>query len=83
MQAVSASASDANLLANTIAYHVVPGNFSGTVPTYPNTTLGRTLLVDGNFVQLEGGNKAQVVAWATRADGRIHVLNQRYGNYHI
>ncbi|TCD65884.1 hypothetical protein EIP91_002044 [Steccherinum ochraceum] len=75
LQAISLT--DNNTLADTLAYHVVPGNFSSSVPTYPNTTLGRTLLTDGNFVQLEGGNKAQVVAWATRADKKIHVLNQK------
>jgi len=72
---------DAQTLADVLAYHVVPGNFTQAVPTYPNTTLGRTLLTDGNLVQLEGGNKAQVVAWATRADGRIHVLNQRNDSF--
>jgi len=72
---------DAQTLADVLAYHVIPGNFTQTVPTYPNTTLGRTLLVDGNVVQLEGGNKAQVVAWATRSDGRIHVLNQKNDSF--
>ncbi|KAJ2995836.1 hypothetical protein NUW54_g7316 [Trametes sanguinea] len=52
------------------------GNFSGTSTTYPNTTLGRTLLSDPTYVQLEG-NKSQVVAWAIRADQKVHVLNQR------
>ena len=70
--------SDPNTLADVFAYHVVPGNFSGTVPTYPNVTLGRTLLADPTFVALEGGNKPQVLAWATRADSKVHVLNQRY-----
>ncbi|THH26849.1 hypothetical protein EUX98_g7337 [Antrodiella citrinella] len=69
--------SDPNTLADVLAYHVVPGNFTDNVPTYPNVTLGRTLLTDGNLVQLEGGNKAQVLAWATRADGHVHILNQR------
>ena len=59
-----------------VAYHVVQGNFSGTSTTYPNTTLGRTLLSDPTYVQLEG-NKSQVVAWAIRADQKVHVLNQR------
>ncbi|KAI9062255.1 FAS1 domain-containing protein [Trametes sanguinea] len=68
--------SDVNLLADVVAYHVVQGNFSGTSTTYPNTTLGRTLLSDPTYVQLEG-NKSQVVAWAIRADQKVHVLNQR------
>ncbi|KAH8101625.1 FAS1 domain-containing protein [Cristinia sonorae] len=68
--------SDANALASVFSYHVVPGSFNGTAPKYPNTTLARTLLVNGNYVQLEG-NKPQVVAWSTRADGKVHILNQR------
>lgn len=72
------SNTSADQLADTLAYHIVPGNFSqGTFPTYPNVTLGRTLMNDSSLVHLEGGNKPQVVAWATRADGKIHVLNQR------
>lgn len=76
--ATSNVTSDPNTFADVLAYHVVPGNFTDNVPTYPNITLGRTLLTDGNLVQLEGGNKAQVLAWATRADGHVHILNQRY-----
>ncbi|CAL1697248.1 unnamed protein product [Somion occarium] len=68
---------DAGLLTDTIGYHIVPGNFSSSIPTYPNITIGRTLLTDPRFVRLEGGNKAQVAAWAEREDGRTHVLNQR------
>lgn len=68
--------SNADLLADVVAYHVVQGNFTNITTTYPNTTLGRTLLSDPTYVQLEG-NKSQVVAWATRADGKVHVLNQR------
>lgn len=61
---------------NLLSYHVVSGNFSGQSTTYPNTTVGRTFLNDTTYVKLEG-NKSQVVAWATRSDGRVHVLNQR------
>lgn len=64
-------------MADLIAYHMVSGNFSGVTTHYPNVTLGRTLLADPKVVQLEGG-KQQVVAWATRADGKVHVLNQLY-----
>ncbi|KAI0762310.1 FAS1 domain-containing protein [Fomes fomentarius] len=67
--------SDNDALADLIAYHMVSGNFSGVTTHYPNVTLGRTLLADPKVVQLEGG-KHQVVAWATRADGKVHVLNQ-------
>ncbi|KAI0668736.1 FAS1 domain-containing protein [Trametes maxima] len=68
--------SDNDLLADVVAYHVAQGNFSGDSPAYPNTTLGRTLLHDPKYVQLEG-NRSQVLAWAVRADGKVHVLNQR------
>ncbi|KAI0369994.1 FAS1 domain-containing protein [Pilatotrama ljubarskyi] len=68
--------SNNDLLADVVAYHIVQGNFTGVSTTYTNTTLGRTLLNDPNFVQLEG-NKSQVVAWAIRDDGKVHVLNQR------
>ncbi|KAI8983181.1 FAS1 domain-containing protein [Trametes punicea] len=68
--------SNADLLADVVAYHVVQGNFTGTSTHYPNTTLGRTLLSDPTYVQLEG-NKSQVVAWAIREDNKTHVLNQR------
>ncbi|KAI0353194.1 hypothetical protein OH77DRAFT_637206 [Trametes cingulata] len=68
--------SNADLLADVVAYHVVQGNFTGTSTTYTNTTVGRTLLSDPKFVQLEG-NKSQVLAWAIREDGKVHVLNQR------
>ncbi|KAI0641205.1 FAS1 domain-containing protein [Trametes meyenii] len=67
---------DNDLLADVVAYHIAQGNFTGDSTTYPNTTLGRTLLNDPKYVQLEG-NKSQVVAWALRADGKVHVLNQR------
>ncbi|KAI0820619.1 FAS1 domain-containing protein [Trametes gibbosa] len=68
--------SNVDQLADVFAYHAVQGNFTGTSTTYPNITLGRTLLNDTTLVQLEG-NKSQVVAWALRADGKVHILNQR------
>ncbi|KAI0735975.1 FAS1 domain-containing protein [Earliella scabrosa] len=67
--------SDTDVLADIIAYHIVSGNFSGVETNYPNVTLGRSLLSDPRVVQLEGGQH-QVVAWARRGDGMIHVLNQ-------
>ncbi|KAI0073798.1 Fasciclin-domain-containing protein [Panus rudis PR-1116 ss-1] len=69
--------SDPGRLTDVFGYHIVPGNFSNSTTNYPNVTLGRTLLTDPTLVHLEGGNKAQVVAWAVRADGKTHVLNQR------
>ncbi|KAK7688277.1 hypothetical protein QCA50_008647 [Cerrena zonata] len=68
---------DLGRLTDVFGYHIVPGNFSNSVTRYPNVTLGRTLLTDPALVHLEGGNKAQVLAWAQRADNRTHVLNQR------
>lgn len=65
-----------SVLADVFAYHVVPGNFSQASSTYPNVTLGQSLYDDPLTVHLEGG-KPQVVAWAVRADGKTHVLNQR------
>jgi uncharacterized surface protein with fasciclin (FAS1) repeats len=71
----SASGSqDPTALTDVIAYHVVSGHFSN-VTDYPNTTIGRTALADSSVVMLEG-NKSQVVAWARREDGQVHVLNQ-------
>ena len=58
-----------------LAYHIVYGNFTGANATYTNTTIGRTLLSDPQYVNLEGGEH-QVVVWATREDGLVHVLNQ-------
>ncbi|KAI0327278.1 FAS1 domain-containing protein [Cubamyces sp. BRFM 1775] len=68
--------SNPNLLADVVAYHIVQGNFTNTDTHYTNTTLGRTLLSDPTYVQLEG-NKSQVVAWSIRDDNKTHVLNQR------
>ncbi|RDX40108.1 FAS1 domain-containing protein [Lentinus brumalis] len=68
--------SDADELTDLVAYHIVSGNFSGVTTNYTNTTLGRTLLSDPKLVQLEAPGEHQVVAWATRADGQVHVLNQ-------
>jgi len=68
--------SDQDTLTSVFGYHIVPGNFFNAFSTYPNVTLGQTLLRDPNRVFLEGG-RPQVVAWATRDDGRTHVLNQR------
>jgi uncharacterized surface protein with fasciclin (FAS1) repeats len=65
---------DPNALVDIVSYHVVFGHFNN-VTDYPNTTIGRTALGDPSVVLLEG-NKDQVVAWARRADGQVHVLNQ-------
>lgn len=74
----SVSNAPSNLTQNAVdlfSYHVVHGNFSNQSTTYPNTTVGRTFLNDTTWVSLEG-NKSQVVAWAIRSDGKVHVLNQ-------
>ncbi|KAF9779813.1 FAS1 domain-containing protein [Thelephora terrestris] len=69
---------DPNALTDIVAYHVVFGHFNN-VTVYPNTTIGRTALGDPAVVMLEG-NKDQVVAWAKRDDGQVHVLNQNQTN---
>ncbi|KAJ2937024.1 hypothetical protein H1R20_g76, partial [Candolleomyces eurysporus] len=48
------------------------------VGVFPNDTIGRTLLTDPDYVQLEGnGSRAQVLAWARRSPGGdINILNQ-------
>lgn len=69
---------DPNALVDIIAYHIVFGHFNN-VTNYPNTTIGRTALGDPSVVMLEG-NKNQVVAWARREDGQVHVLNQNQTN---
>ena len=66
--------SDATNLANILSYHIVSGNFTALTLTFPNVTIGRTLLNNSTFVTLEG-NKSQVVAWTT-VNGTIEVLNQ-------
>ncbi len=63
------------MLLDMFSYHVLPGNFTGASSTYPNTTLGQTLLNDSSYVHLEGG-KPQAVAWAIRDDNKTHILNQ-------
>ncbi|KAJ3481384.1 hypothetical protein NLI96_g7693 [Meripilus lineatus] len=63
--------SDSALLTDVIGYHIVPGNFTGKIPSFPNVTVGRTLLTDPRFVQLEGGNKAQVLVWSLRNDTTV------------
>ncbi|KAI0716117.1 hypothetical protein C8T65DRAFT_124642 [Cerioporus squamosus] len=68
--------SDPDELTDLVAYHIVSGNFSGVVTNYTNVTLGRTLLSDPKLVHLETPGEHQVVAWATRSDGQVHVLNQ-------
>ena len=68
---------DPRLFADVISYHVVAGNFSGQVATYPNVTVGRTYLSDPLVVALEGG-LSQVLVWSRFNDSRIRILNQEY-----
>ncbi|KAL5507500.1 hypothetical protein ACEPAH_6956 [Sanghuangporus vaninii] len=67
----------AESLAEVLSYHVVPGTFN-TTATYPNTTIGRTLLNSSDVVFLEG-NKRQVLAWSDQS-GTITILNQNTPN---
>ncbi|KIJ63995.1 hypothetical protein HYDPIDRAFT_133294 [Hydnomerulius pinastri MD-312] len=69
-----AVAGNQNLLSDIIAYHVVSGNFVNQSETYPNVTIGRTLLNDSALVMLEGG-KAQVLPWSKAANGSMFALN--------
>jgi uncharacterized surface protein with fasciclin (FAS1) repeats len=71
----SSVANDTQLLADIIAYHVLPGNYSGVAATAPNVTIGPTLLNDSSLVHLEG-NKSQVIAWQAQSDQKVHILNQ-------
>lgn len=69
--------SNPELVADRIAYHVVSGTFNATsAQSFPNTTIGRTLLNDSSLVFLEGGHKNQVVAWA-KEGSTTHILNQK------
>ncbi|KAK0200078.1 FAS1 domain-containing protein [Desarmillaria ectypa] len=78
----SSLSSDDNLFALTILYHIVSGDFSSTngtnatleAATYPNVTIGRTLLDDPSVVQLEG-HKSQVLVWSS-IDGTVQMYNQ-------
>lgn len=73
---------DDNFFAQTILYHIVSGSFSANndtnatleAETYPNVTIGRTLLDDPSVVQLEG-NKSQVLVWSD-IDGQVEMYNQ-------
>ncbi|KAK0489933.1 FAS1 domain-containing protein [Armillaria luteobubalina] len=73
---------DDNFFAQTILYHIVSGSFSANndtnatleAETYPNVTIGRTLLDDPSVVQLEG-NKSQVLVWSN-IDGQVEMYNQ-------
>ncbi|TFK48001.1 hypothetical protein OE88DRAFT_1665006 [Heliocybe sulcata] len=83
--------SSPSLLANVLSYHIVSGNFTNLTQSYPNTTVGRTMLSDMSLVQL--GGKDQVLAWSRMSNGNITILNQntavsvsqqtQYQNIHI
>ena len=70
---------DSRQVADIISYHVVAGNFSNQVATFPNVTVGRTYLSDPIYVALEG-NKSQVLVWSRFNDSRVHILNQEYAS---
>ncbi|KIY72587.1 Fasciclin-domain-containing protein [Cylindrobasidium torrendii FP15055 ss-10] len=72
-------ASNDELLARLLSYHIVAGDFTndnGTLASSlsPNNTVGRTLLNDTGVVQLEG-NKSQVLVWSSLND-EIIIQNQ-------
>ncbi|KAL5523570.1 hypothetical protein ACEPAG_7743 [Sanghuangporus baumii] len=69
--------SSAESLTEALSYHVVPGTFN-TTATYPNTTIGRTLLNSSSVVFLEG-SKRQVLAWSDQS-GTVTILNQNTPN---
>ncbi|KAL5485404.1 hypothetical protein ACEPAI_8046 [Sanghuangporus weigelae] len=69
--------SSAESLTEALSYHVVPGTFN-TTATYPNTTIGRTLLNSSSAVFLEG-SKRQVLAWSDQS-GTVTILNQNTPN---
>ncbi|KAG8221688.1 FAS1 domain-containing protein [Butyriboletus roseoflavus] len=63
-------------LANLISYHIVSGNYVNETQTYPNVTIGRTLLNDPTLVTLEG-NQSQVLIWSKCDTNRsLFVINQ-------
>ncbi|KAG7095307.1 hypothetical protein E1B28_006073 [Marasmius oreades] len=73
-------ANNADLLSNIVSYHVLQGNFTDpsrtvTSQNLPNVTIGRTLLNDSSFVQLEG-NRSQVLVWGKESNGTVRILNQ-------
>ena len=68
--------SDVGALTDVISYHIASGNFTDISTTYPNVTLGNTLLNNPQVVQLEAPGQPQALAWATREDGKVHVRNQ-------
>jgi len=61
-------------LADAISYHIVPGNFVNRTETYPNVTIGRTLLNASNIVMLEG-NLSQVLVWSKYDNGTLFAEN--------
>lgn len=67
--------SNPDLIVDILGYHVVPGTFD-TNSSFPNTTVGRTLLnASSGYVYLEG-NKNQVLAWSD-VNGTLIILNQK------
>ncbi|KAH7908141.1 FAS1 domain-containing protein [Hygrophoropsis aurantiaca] len=75
LQAVPQSTTqNLTLLADIVSYHAVSGNFTNETATWPNVTIGRTLLNDSSLVALEG-NKSQVLVWSKLSNGTTIVLN--------
>ncbi|KAF8436272.1 FAS1 domain-containing protein [Boletus edulis BED1] len=61
-------------LADIISYHIVSGNLVNETQTYPNETIGHTLLDDPNLVMLEG-DQSQVLVWSKADNGSLFVMN--------
>ncbi|KAG6369254.1 hypothetical protein JVT61DRAFT_15560 [Boletus reticuloceps] len=61
-------------LADIISYHIVSGNLVNETQTYPNETIGHTLLDDPNLVMLEG-DQSQVLVWSKVDNGSLFVMN--------
>lgn len=74
-QGSHANISNETCLADIISYHIVSGNFVNNTETYPNETIGRTLLNDSSLVMLEG-NQSQVLVWSKSENGSLFVINQ-------
>lgn len=62
-------------LADLVSYHIISGNFINQTQTYPNVTIGRTLLNASSLVMLEG-NQSQVLVWSKSDNGSLFVMNQ-------
>ncbi|KAG5635446.1 hypothetical protein H0H81_011239 [Sphagnurus paluster] len=79
-----AAITDADTIAAILAYHVLPGSYANATDktaelqsgVAPSVTVGRSVLTNSSFVNLEGG-KGQVCAWTrNNASSPIYFLDQ-------